>query len=65
MSVLRPQLHKLIEQMTDDELQVVWSVVYALHCDYKVLKAIQSVKQLQQPWDTLTHEEAVRNLTIP
>ncbi len=65
MSVLRPQLHELIELLTDDELQLVWSAVYALHCDYQVLKAIQSVKQLQQPWDTLTHEEAVRYLTIP
>jgi hypothetical protein len=65
MSVLRPQLHHLIEQMSDDELQLVWSVVYALHCDYKVLKAIQSVKPSQQPWDTLTHEEAVQVLKTP
>ncbi|BAZ39115.1 hypothetical protein NIES4101_50670 [Calothrix sp. NIES-4101] len=59
MNVLRIQLHQLIEQMTDDELQLAWSTVYGLHCDDQVLKAIQEAKRSQQPWDTLTHEEAI------
>ncbi|NJL61666.1 MAG: hypothetical protein HC903_07350 [Methylacidiphilales bacterium] len=65
MSVLRIQLHQLIKQMSDDELQLVWNAVYTLHSDYQVLKAIQEVKRLEQPGDSLTHEEAVRYLTIP
>ncbi len=65
MNVLRSQLHKLIENFTQEELERVWNVVYAMHCDYRVLEAIQEVKRSQQPWDTLTHEEAVRSLTMP
>jgi hypothetical protein len=60
--VMQSRFQKLIENFTQEELEQVWNVVYAMHCDYKVLEAIQEVKP-QPPWDTLTHEEAVRFLT--
>jgi hypothetical protein len=62
MNLLRIRIHHLIEQLTDEELESVWESVYALHCDFYVMKAIQEAKRSQQPWDTLTHEEAIRLL---
>ncbi|MBE9008256.1 hypothetical protein IQ259_25130 [Fortiea sp. LEGE XX443] len=62
MNLLRIRIHHLIEQLTDEELQSVWNDVHALHCDFYMLKAIQKVKQSQQPWDILTQEEAIQIL---
>lgn len=62
MNLLRIRIHHLIEQLADEDLESIWSAVYALHCDFYMIKAIQFVKKTQQPWDTLTHEEAVRLL---
>ncbi|NWF58222.1 MAG: hypothetical protein HXY43_02595 [Fischerella sp.] len=64
MNLLRIRIHHLIEQLADEELESVWNAVYALHCDFYMLKGIQEVKRSQQPWDTLTHEEAIRLLTF-
>jgi hypothetical protein len=62
MNLLRIRIHHLIEQLTDEELQSVWNDLHALHSDFYMLKAIQQVKQSQQPWDILTYEEAIRML---
>ena len=62
MNLLRIRIHHLIEQLADDDLQEIWSVMHALYCDYYMLKAIEEVKRSQQPWDTLTHDEALRLL---
>ncbi|WP_414542047.1 MULTISPECIES: hypothetical protein [Nostocaceae] len=62
MNLLRIRIHHLIEQLGDEELQSIWETTHALHCDYYMLNAIQQVKQSQQPWDILTHEEAMRML---
>jgi hypothetical protein len=62
MNLLRIRIHHLIEQLTDEELQSVWHHLHALHSDFYMLKAIQQVKQSQQPWDILTYEEAIRML---
>ena len=62
MNLLRLRMHHLIEQLADDDLQSIWDILEALHCDFYMLKAIQQVKRSQQPWDILTHEEAVRLL---
>jgi hypothetical protein len=62
MNLLRMRIHHLIEQLADEDLQSTWSVVYTLYCDFYMLKAIEQVKRSQQPWDILTHEEAVRLL---
>ncbi|WP_190240844.1 hypothetical protein [Nostoc sp. 'Peltigera membranacea cyanobiont' 210A] len=43
-------------------MQDIWNVLEGLYYDFYMLKAIQKVKRSQQPWDILTHEEAVRLL---
>ncbi|AFY31285.1 hypothetical protein [Calothrix sp. PCC 7507] len=62
MNLLRMRIHHLIEQLADEDLQSTWDIVYTLYCDFYMLKAIEQVKRSQQPWDILTHEEAVRLL---
>lgn len=62
MNLLRLRMHHLIKQLADEDLQDIWNVLEALHCDFYMLKAIHQVKRSQQPWDILTHEEAVRLL---
>jgi len=62
MNLLRIKIHQLIEQLADEDLQSAWPVVYNLHCDSYMLKAIEQVKRSQQPWDILTQEEAIRQL---
>jgi len=59
MNVPQERIHHLINQLDDSELENVWSVVHALYCDFYTLKAIQEVKRSQQPWDTLTNDEAL------
>jgi hypothetical protein len=62
MNLLRMRIHHLIEDLADEDLQGVWELFYTLHCDLYMMKAIQEVKRSQQPWDSLTHEEALRLL---
>ncbi|WP_341524869.1 hypothetical protein WKK05_19825 [Nostoc sp. UHCC 0302] len=62
MNLLRLRMHHLIEQLADEDLQSIWDILEALHCDFYMLRAIQQVKQSQQPWDVLTYDEAVRLL---
>ncbi len=62
MNLLRIRIHHLIEQFADDDLQEILSVMHGLYCDYYMLKAIEEVKRSQQPWDSLTHDEALRLL---
>ncbi|MDB9375275.1 hypothetical protein [Nodularia sphaerocarpa] len=62
MNLLRIRIHHLIEQLDDEELQSIWDTLHALHCDSYMSQAIQQAKGLQQPWDILTHEEAMRML---
>ncbi|MCM0590849.1 MAG: hypothetical protein HEQ35_18040 [Gloeotrichia echinulata IR180] len=62
MNLLRIRIHHLIEQLADEDLQSVWAVVESLYYDFYMLKAVEEVKRSQQPWDILTHDEAVRML---
>ncbi|MTJ07690.1 MULTISPECIES: hypothetical protein [unclassified Anabaena] len=62
MNLLRIRMHHMIEQLADEELYTVWTVVQALHYDFYMLSAIEEVKELQQPWDMLTIEEATKQL---
>jgi len=62
MNLLRIRIHHLIEQLDDAELQGAWDAIHALHCDSYMSQAIQEVKRSQQPWDILTHKEAMRML---
>lgn len=59
---LRNKIHRLIEQLSKNELKTTWETVYSLHCDFENKKAIQEILNSQQPWDLLTYDEAVRYL---
>ncbi|MEA5619717.1 hypothetical protein VB711_17990 [Cronbergia sp. UHCC 0137] len=62
MNLLRIRMHHLIEQLSDEELYSVWDVAEALHFDFYMLKAMEEGKRSQQPWDILTHDEAIKLL---
>ncbi|WP_096625396.1 hypothetical protein [Calothrix sp. NIES-3974] len=60
--LFRTKVHRLVDRFNDEELTGVWETMWGLYCDRMMLKAIQAAKNHQQPWDVLTHEEAVRFL---
>lgn len=60
--VLRNRLHQLVDKFADEELECAWEKLLGLYCDRMMLGAILAAKSSQQPWDILTHEEAVRIL---
>ncbi|WP_071187908.1 hypothetical protein [Trichormus sp. NMC-1] len=62
MNLLRIRMHHLIEQLANEDLQTAWELVQAVHFDSYMLKSMEQVKSLQQPWDILTHDEAIRLL---
>ncbi|MEO1375260.1 MAG: hypothetical protein AAFW70_13255 [Cyanobacteria bacterium J06635_10] len=64
MENLRNKIHRLIEQLNEEELEKTWETVYSLRCDFYMKKAIQEVKDSQQPWDILTYDEALQYLEM-
>jgi len=62
MNLLRIRMHHLVEQVTDEDLYIVWELVQSLHFDRYMLKSMEQVKRSQHPWDILTHEEPLRLL---
>jgi hypothetical protein len=62
MNLLRIRMHHLIEQLADEDLYTVWQTVQGLYFDSYMLRAIEEVKRSQQPWDMLTHDEALKQL---
>lgn len=62
MENLRNKIHRLIEQLSEDELEKTFQTVHNLRCDFQMVKAIQEVKDFQQPWDFLNDEEAMKYL---
>ena len=59
---LRDRAHRLIDQLPDEELVDVLTVLSNLYCDAYMLQAIQAAKRTLQPGDTFTHDEALRFL---
>lgn len=62
MNSVRSKTYRLIDQLSDDELVMVWGVLEPLHYDLYLLKAIQDAKKSLSPGDSLTREEALRFL---
>lgn len=58
MNLLRNRLHRLIDRMPEQELEIAWEYLDNFHCDNLMLKAIEKAKKNQRPGDTLTREEA-------
>ncbi|MBL1176106.1 hypothetical protein [Pantanalinema sp. GBBB05] len=59
---LRPRIHQLIDQLSDEDLVDIWSVLSELYLDAFMIQAIQASKQSLKPGDTFTREEALRVL---
>lgn len=59
---LRTRVHRLVDQLADEELANVWTVLSELYWDAYMLQAIQTSKQSLKPGDTFTREEALRVL---
>ncbi len=64
MSLLKDRLHRLVEQLADDELLEVWAGLVEFYCDCYMLRATQAAKETLKPGDTLTREEALRFLSL-
>ena len=62
MNLLRIRMHHLIEQLAEEELYSVWTIIQNSHYDAYMLRAIEEFKEFQQPWDMLTLEEATKQL---
>jgi len=62
MNLQRIRIHQVIELVDPDDLENLWVMVESYYYDMYMTKAIQEAKKSQQPWDTLTHEEALRLL---
>lgn len=64
MDLYRNRAHHLLDCLTDEELESVWSELETMYFDLYILRAIQEAKRAHQPGDTLTREEAMRLLPL-
>lgn len=64
MNPLRSRIHRLIDRLSDEELEEIWPILEALYYDFYMLRAVHEAKQILQPGDTLTREEALRSLPL-
>lgn len=64
MNLFRSRAHRLIDRLSDEELESVWLELETLFYDLYVMKAIQASKKTHNPGDTLTREEAVQLLPL-
>jgi len=62
MNLQRIRIHQAIELLEPEDLENLWLIVLSYYYDMYMSRAIQEAKKSQQPWDTLTHEEALRLL---
>lgn len=62
MDGFRSRLHFLIDQLSDEELDITWNTLAQLYCDLYMLRAIQSAKRTLKPGDSFTRDEALRFL---
>lgn len=72
MNLLRARLHclieqlpNLVEQLPDESLADVWTVLQPLYYDLYMLGAMQESMRTVRPGDVLTREEALRLLHFP
>jgi len=62
MNLLKSRVNRLIEHLSDRELESVWTILEKSYYDFYVLRGIQEAKEALQPGDSLTREEAIRFL---
>ncbi|HEY9848981.1 MAG TPA: hypothetical protein V6D28_05965 [Leptolyngbyaceae cyanobacterium] len=59
------QMASLVDQLSDEDLQIAWRVLQSVYYDLYMLKAIHEAKRSVQPGDSMSYEEAVRVLRLP
>jgi hypothetical protein len=64
MNLYRSRAHHLLDRLSDDELESVWSQLETLYFDLYMLRAIQEAKHAYKPGDSLTCEEALQLLPL-
>jgi hypothetical protein len=64
MKLSKERIHRLIDQLSEQDLPEIWTVLTNLYYDLYLLDAIQHAKRSLQPGDTLTREEAMRFLSL-
>jgi hypothetical protein len=64
MNLFRSRAHNLIDRLSDEDLNSMWSFLETFYQDLYMLQAIHTAKQTLQPGDALTREEALELLSI-
>ncbi len=64
MDFLRNRLHRLIDQLPEEELKSLGTVLTDIYYNFYLLQAIQEGQRLRNPGDTLTRDEALRFLSL-
>lgn len=59
---IKSRIHRLLDSLSEEELQIIWPMLEELYYDFYLLRAIQQAKQEVKPGDSFTREEAVRFL---
>ena len=64
MNLFRSRAHHLIDTLSDQELESLWSDLETLYHDLYMLKAVEASQHMHRPGDTLTREDALRLLPL-
>jgi hypothetical protein len=64
MNLFRSRAHHLIDRLSDEDLECLWTELETLYYDCYLLQAVQAAKKTHRPGDTLTREEALRLLPL-
>jgi hypothetical protein len=64
MDFLKNHLHRLIDQLPEEELKSLGTVLTDIYYNFYLLQAIQEGQRSRNPGDALTRDEALRFLSI-
>ncbi|MCY7273161.1 MAG: hypothetical protein LH702_05315 [Phormidesmis sp. CAN_BIN44] len=64
MNLFRSRAHHLIDTLSDQELESLWTDLESLYYDLYMLKAVEASQHTHRPGDTLTREDALRLLPL-
>ncbi len=56
MNLLKSRVNRLIEHLSDRELESVWTILEKSYYDFYVLRGLQEAKEALQPGDSLTRK---------
>ncbi len=64
MNLFRSRAHHLIDTLSDQELESLWTELETLYHDLYMLKAVEASQYTHRPGDTLTRDDALRLLPL-